>query len=58
MRPCTHTCVYTDAPVAGGSKKPAVRKLRAKVDLDQEKGEVINKACYLFIYWGRWSVFP
>ena len=30
---------YTHAPVTGGSKKPAVRKLRAKVDLDQEKGD-------------------
>ena len=37
---------YTDPPVAGelGSKKPAVRKIRAEVDFDQEKGEVTNKA--------------
>ena len=36
---------YTDPPVARGSKKPAVRKIRTKVDFDQEKGEVTNKAC-------------
>ena len=41
----TQLCyMNTDPPVARVSKKPALRKLCAKLDLDQEKGEVINKA--------------
>ena len=39
-----HTHVHTDTPGAG-SKKRALKKLRAKVDLDQEKGEVANNTC-------------
>ena len=43
--------IHTDSPVAGGSKKQTLRKLRAKVDFDQENGEVTNKACM-----GVWGV--
>ena len=30
--------------VAGGYKKPTLRKFRGRVNLDQEKGEVTNNA--------------
>ena len=30
--------LHSEAPVVGGSRKPALRKLHAKVDVDQEKG--------------------
>ena len=36
--------------MAGGSTKPALRKLRGKVNLDQEKGEVTNNA-YMGVWW-------
>ena len=34
--------------VAGGYKKPTLRKLRGRVNLDQEKGEVTNKLPYMY----------
>ena len=36
---------YTDHIHIGEYKKPALRKLCAKVDLDQEEGEVTNHTC-------------
>ena len=39
---------YTDLPMAGGSKKATLRKLHAKIDLDEEKGEVTTNA-YMYM---------
>ena len=45
-----HIHLHSDTPVAGGSKKPTLRKLHGKVNLDQENGKVTNNA-----YMGVWG---
>ena len=41
---------HSDTAVAGGYKKPTLRKLRGRVNLDQEKGEVTNNASVHVLY--------